>query len=162
VVGPVGRHTAHLPPRRQRRLRFHFSATLWTWRESCGDPHKAGEARAGQVPFVWGAFDVDCRTNTVAGVRTPLLDQLRRGVVRAAPGRLVLTAYDATTRTLRTTGEQAAPGTRLHAWYPSNARIDHKSTFGLRRIDVTRDKRGGIRITARATGGDWQLMVHPA
>ena len=48
---------------------FHFSATLWTWRESCGDPHKAGDARAGRVPSVWGEFEVDCRTNTVVGPR---------------------------------------------------------------------------------------------
>ena len=33
-----------------RRLQdeFRFGATLWTWRESCGDPHKAGDIRAGQ------------------------------------------------------------------------------------------------------------------
>ena len=55
---------------------FHFSATLWTWRESCGDPHKAGDARRGPVPYVWGEFDVDCRTNTVTGPRQALVDQL--------------------------------------------------------------------------------------
>lgn len=31
---------------------FRFSATLWTWRESCGDPHKAVDVRAGRVPVV--------------------------------------------------------------------------------------------------------------
>jgi endoglycosylceramidase len=56
---------------------FGFSSTLWTWRESCGDPHKAGDARAGRVPYVWGEFDVDCTTNTVRGVRTALVEQLR-------------------------------------------------------------------------------------
>ena len=39
---------------------FHFGATLWTWRESCGDPHKAQDARQGTVPYVWGEFEVDC------------------------------------------------------------------------------------------------------
>ena len=73
---------------------FHFSATLWTWRESCGDPHKAGDARAGRVPSVWGEFEVDCRTNTVVGPRDALLEQLTRAYVRAAPGRLVVSAYE--------------------------------------------------------------------
>ncbi len=41
---------------------FRFGATLWTWREACGDPHKAGDVRAGVVPYVWGLFDVDCAT----------------------------------------------------------------------------------------------------
>ena len=41
---------------------FRFGATLWTWRESCGDPHKVGDVRAGRVPYPWGEFDVDCRT----------------------------------------------------------------------------------------------------
>jgi endoglycosylceramidase len=50
-----------------------FSATLWTWRESCGDPHKAGDARAGRVPYVWGEFEVDSRTNTVTGPRADLV-----------------------------------------------------------------------------------------
>ena len=57
---------------------FGFSATLWTWRESCGDPHKAADARAGRVPEVWGEFDVDCTTNTVIGPREELIDQLTR------------------------------------------------------------------------------------
>ena len=59
---------------------FHFSATLWTWRESCGDPHKAGDARAGRIPSVWGEWEVDCRTNTVTGPRQALVDQLSRPV----------------------------------------------------------------------------------
>ena len=52
---------------------FQFGATLWTWRESCGDPHKAGDVRAGRVPTVWGEFDVDCRTNSITGVRHDLV-----------------------------------------------------------------------------------------
>ena len=66
---------------------FRFGATLWTWRESCGDPHKVGDFRAGRLPEVWGEFAVDCRNNRVTGTRDALVAQLRRGYVRAAPGR---------------------------------------------------------------------------
>jgi endoglycosylceramidase len=59
---------------------FRFSATLWTWRESCGDPHKAADARAGKVPEVWGEFEVDCTTNDVIGPREELIDQLTRDI----------------------------------------------------------------------------------
>jgi endoglycosylceramidase len=68
---------------------FFFGATLWTWRESCGDPHKMADFRAGRVPYVWGEFDVDCTTNAITGVRQDLVDQLTRAYVRAAPGRLL-------------------------------------------------------------------------
>src|SRR5690606_17343012 len=44
---------------------FRFGATLWTWREACGDPHKAADVRDGRVPKVWGLFEVDCTTNQV-------------------------------------------------------------------------------------------------
>ena len=67
---------------------FEFGATLWTWRESCGDPHKVTDYREGRVPTVWGEFEVDCRTNSVVGVRHDLVDQLTRAYTRAAPGHL--------------------------------------------------------------------------
>ena len=47
---------------------FHTSATIWTWRESCGDPHKVSDARGGADPPVpWGEFEVDCFTNEIRG-----------------------------------------------------------------------------------------------
>jgi hypothetical protein len=73
-----------------------IGATLWTWHESCGDPHKAGDVRAGNVPYVWGEFEVDCTTNTITGVRQDLVDALTRGYVRAAPGRLETTTWNPT------------------------------------------------------------------
>ncbi len=85
--------------REHQRLQdqYHFGATLWTWRESCGDPHKASDHRSGTLPYVWGEFDLDCTTNTVTGPRQALLDQLDRAYVRAAPGRLAATTYDPAT-----------------------------------------------------------------
>jgi len=75
---------------------FRLGATLWTWREACGDPHKAGDARAGRVPYVWGLFEVDCATNQVKGVRTPLRNVLARPGLRAAPGAIASLEVDAT------------------------------------------------------------------
>ena len=64
---------------------FEFGATLWTWRESCGDPHKVTDYREGRVPTVWGEFEVDCRTNSVVGVRHDLVDQLTRAYTGRPP-----------------------------------------------------------------------------
>ena len=76
-----------------------MSATLWTWRESCGDPHKVADVRAGRrVPQVWGEFQVDCRTNRVTRLRRALIGELTRGYVRAAPGRLARTRYTSRAR----------------------------------------------------------------
>jgi len=34
--------------------RYRYGATLWTWREACGDPHKYDDTRDGRVPMVYG------------------------------------------------------------------------------------------------------------
>ena len=94
---------------------YRFSAMLWTWRESCGDPHKAGDVRAGRVPMVWGEWDLDCATNVVHGPRQALVDQLTRAYVRAAPGRLVGTTYDPATGAFTAAGEVAPRGARVVA-----------------------------------------------
>ena len=110
---------------------FHFSAALWTWRESCGDPHKAGDARAGRIPSVWGEFEVDCRTNTVVGTRDALLDQLTRAYVRAAPGELVASTYDPATGTFRASGRNAPEGAQLWTWYPPGQAPPDAVTFAV-------------------------------
>jgi len=142
---------------------FGFSATLWTWRESCGDPHKAKAVGAGQLPYVWGEWDVDCRTNTVVGQRGALLAQLRRGYVRAAPGDVARGAFDPGTGRLEATGASARPGQVLVAWFP--APVDrvyveqHRGLAGLRISSSGSDE--GSYVTAVATGGEWQLVVGP-
>ena len=116
---------------------FHFSAALWTWHESCGDPHKAGDARAGRIPSVWGEFEVDCRTNTIVGTRDALLDQLTRAYVRAAPGELVASTYNPTTGTFRASGRNAPEGAQLWTWYPPGQAPPDAVTFaGLRDVRV--------------------------
>jgi endoglycosylceramidase len=142
---------------------FRFSATLWTWRESCGDPHKAGDVRDGRVPYVWGEFEVDCTTNTVTGVRQPLVDQLTRGWVRAAPGRLASTAWDPDAGVLVASGTGARRKQQLVVYWPARlhgAPADVTVT-GLRRVRV-RPAWGGSFVLASATGGDWSIRAAAA
>ena len=137
--------------------RFRFSATLWTWRESCGDPHKVGDLRAGRVPEVWGLFDVDCRTNAVRGVRTALAASLTRGYVRAAPGRLASTAWDPVARTLRGAGAGAPARRRPRRLLAPRGRpAPRVRARGLRSVRV----RGDL-VLARPRGGAWSLVVGP-
>ena len=140
-----------------------FSATLWTWRESCGDPHKAADDRAGQVPVVWGLFEVDCATNAVTGMREALADVLTRGYVRAAPGRLERASWDPVTGVLDAAGSDAASSQRLVAWHPCAdgvpAAVD--SWSGFDEVDVSALDGGGCLVTADATGGDWSLTITP-
>jgi endoglycosylceramidase len=138
---------------------FAFSATLWTWRESCGDPHKVGDLRAGRVPRVWGEFEVDCRTNAVTGRRAATIAALTRGYVRAAPGRLDATHWDPADRTLTASGTAgAAPKADLTAFVPG-PRADVTATRGLRAVRVIPTSGAGRLLVARPTGGAWSLVV---
>jgi endoglycosylceramidase len=140
---------------------YRFSATLWTWRESCGDPHKAADVRAGRDPYVWGEFEVDCPTNSVSGGRQPLIDELTRGWVRAAPGRLTSMTWDASHGVLRGEGRDAAPRAKLIAFWPARLHGTPRADgTGLERIR-TQPAWGGTYVVARATGGDWSLVVEP-
>jgi endoglycosylceramidase len=139
---------------------FHFSATLWTWRESCGDPHKAGDARAGRIPEVWGEFEVDCRTNTVVGTRDALFEQLTRGYARASPGRLAVSAYEPGSGLFTASGRDAPKGSRLDAWYPTQLGAPETITYvGLRGVRVRTTRDGGAFISATTTGGLWHLVL---
>jgi endoglycosylceramidase len=147
--------------RRHQQLQdeFHFSATLWTWRESCGDPHKAGDARAGRIPSVWGEWEVDCRTNAVTGPRQALVDQLSRAFVRAAPGRLTTTAYAPATGAFTAAAADAPAHTDVVAWYPT--RLHDPATItslGLSHVRL-RAAPGGVYLVGTTTGGCWLLAV---
>jgi endoglycosylceramidase len=143
---------------------FRFGATLWTWRESCGDPHKAGDLRAGRVPEVWGVFEVDCRDNSIDGVREALVAQLRRGYVRAAPGTLTATRWDHERARLEASGELgaragAAP-VDLMVFHPAARVQDVRVTVrGLGAPQLEPVPGGGLLVSARATGGAWSIRV---
>ncbi|MFN8640663.1 MAG: hypothetical protein U0802_02995 [Candidatus Binatia bacterium] len=139
-----------------------IGATLWTWRESCGDPHKAGDVRAGNVPYVWGEFEVDCTSNTVTGVRQDLVDQLTRAYVRAAPGRLLETTFDPLAGTLTARGTEAAAGVELLAFYPSRRLGAPGITAnGFDAFRVVPAPSGDAYLVGIAAGGEWSLSVAP-
>jgi endoglycosylceramidase len=137
---------------------FRFGATIWTWREACGDPHKAGDARAGVVPYVWGEFELDCATQTVLGVRA-LVEQLRRPWVRAAPGRLAAMSVDVATGALEAAGEDAAAGAGLVAFLPGAQPAPALQATGLAGCHTQATPGGGTWLLCTATGGAWSLRV---
>lgn len=139
---------------------FQFHATLWTWRESCGDPHKARGVANGGNPQVWGEFEVDCATNEVLGVRQDLVDDLSRGYVRAAPGRLEATRYEPASGQLDAYGFEATAGNTLLAFVPYPAA--DVSGAGLDELSVVQGPGNTSYITATASGGDWSLSVSRA
>lgn len=140
-----------------------IGATLWTWRESCGDPHKAADVRAGRVPYVWGEFEVDCTTNQVTGVRDDLVAQLTRAYVRAAPGRLTETRYEPGGARLTAAGEGAPSEAELLAFLPATAAGPLCVTaVGLSDVVALPAGEGHAHVVARASGGAWQLSIAPA
>ena len=139
---------------------FFFGATLWTWHESCGDPHKQADYRAGRIPYVWGEFEVDCTTNTITGLRQDLIDQLTRAYVRAAPGELVATTYDRASGAFSASGRGAAAGSQLLAFYPGSLHGEPTlTTSGLADVQILIAPGDNLYLVGRATGGDWSLAV---
>jgi len=141
---------------------FRFSATLWTWHESCGDPHKQADFRAGRIPYVWGEFEVDCTTNAITGLREDLLDQLTWAYVRAAPGRLLETNYDSATGAFVARGTTRTTGSEFLAFYPASRHGEPTPvTSGLADVRLLLAPGDNLYIVARATGGDWSLTITP-
>ena len=134
------------------------SATLWTWRESCGDPHKVGQ----DDPVPWGEFDVDCATNRPTGTRSALVGELTRGYVRAAPGRLERTAWDPTEQVLAAKGTKAEAGTTLVAFVPGEGEEPTVTADGLRDTAVLPGPHGGHLVMATSSAAEWSLRVAPA
>jgi endoglycosylceramidase len=148
--------------REHQRLQdeWRIGATLWTWRESCGDPHKAADVRAGRVPYVWGEFEVDCTSNAVTGVRQDLLDQLTRTFVRAAPGRLT-TVVSSSLGVVSAAATEAAAGAELLVFLPQpNDTVITSSGLTDTRL-VFRPDSGGYFV-ARTVGGAWSILLLPA
>ena len=136
--------------------RHRFGATLWTWRESCGDPHKVGDFRAGRLPEVWGEWEVDCRDNSIDGPRRELVRELTRGAIRAAPGRLTAVRWDPARRRLTARGRASRRDGQLVAFVPDRRMV--AAGRGLTRLKVTPSV-GGAIVTARPRGGRWSLAA---
>ena len=146
----------------QLQDQFGFSATLWTWRESCGDPHKVGDMRAGNVPKPWGLFDVDCSTDRVTGERKALKAHLSRGYVRAAPG-LESTSWSPSTRTLEVSGTaEARNRVPVVVWIPTRKgeRVGFTGYAPLKGLK-TRRVAGGY-LLSYAPRGAWAFTASRA
>jgi endoglycosylceramidase len=140
---------------------YRIGTTLWTWHEACGDPHKAADALAGRIPYVWGLFEVDCATNQVLGLREPLVETLRRAYVRAAPGRLDETTWDPAARTLTASGHDALPGTVLVIFWPSESHRPPRvvDAHGLLGVHAVPTRSGDRHVLGAARGGAWSIEL---
>ena len=144
----------------QLQDQFRTSATLWTWHESCGDPHKAADYRAGRVPYVWGEFEVDCATNQVTGVRQDLVDQLTRAYVRSAPGHLSETTYSPSTGLFEASGSGATVGSELVAFYPASIQgTPQLSSTGISALRTVPAPGGNVYIVGTASSDAWTMQA---
>ncbi|MEB2343700.1 MAG: cellulase family glycosylhydrolase [Deltaproteobacteria bacterium] len=139
---------------------FRFGATLWTWREACGDPHKAGDARAGRVPEVWGLFAVDCARNEILGPREDLVAALRRPALRAAPGPIEAVAWDPAAGRFVASGTDARPGRSFFVFWPAGLGTSPRITStGLRGVHGVAAPGGSRFVAGWARGGRWSLAI---
>ena len=144
----------------QLQDQFSFGATLWTWHESCGDPHKQADYRAGRLPYVWGEFEVDCTTNEITGLRQDLIDQLTHAYVRAAPGTLLDSSYDFASGAFTVHATAAPAGGELLAFYPAARHgAPTLTSTGLLDVGTAPAPGGGLYISAHTAGGDWSLSA---
>jgi endoglycosylceramidase len=137
---------------------YRASATIWTWREACGDPHKAGDARDGRVPTVWGLFDLDCATNVVNGMRAPLAAQLTRPALRAAPGRITRLEVDDAADALVAEGYADARRSFV-AFLPALAGARaHVEGAGVESF-AWKPAPGGLYVSGWVRAGTWSLTL---
>jgi endoglycosylceramidase len=143
---------------------FRLSATLWTWKQSCGDPHDVLARREGPASPTppWSVFAMDCAggRNAVLGEHRALVHDLRRGYVRAAPGRLTHLAYRPATRTLTARGVAAGRRAgRLEAFFP--ARRPRVRVRGLAHVRRRPLPGGATLVSARRAAPRWALTISP-
>ena len=139
---------------------FGFSATLWTWRESCGDPHKV---RDSGIPIPWGEFEVDCRTNEILGERVTLFADLTRAYARYSPGRIAEMLYGPDSGRFEVDGVSGKRGQVLEVFYPQSLHgMPEVSTEGLGEVQWVDGPGGGLLLRAPALGGEWSLRAAPA
>jgi endoglycosylceramidase len=142
--------------------RFRIGATLWTWKQSCGDPHTILAEREGAAAATppWSVFAMDCAAgaNRIVGEHRALVAQLRRGYVAAAPGHLTRTAWTPAARLLRAAGAGARRGDGpLEAFVPFiRPRV---RTTGLGPVRLRAVPGGGTLVTAAPHGGAWTLRA---
>ncbi|MCC6640210.1 MAG: cellulase family glycosylhydrolase [Deltaproteobacteria bacterium] len=140
---------------------YRFGAALWTWREACGDPHMAATARKGDVPAVWGFFDVDCATNVVSGAREAFVRRMTRPYLRAAPGPIGRVTSDPSTGVLEASGTGARPWASFIVFVPAapGGRAPRVEMPGAHWLHVVPGPGGASFVVGYAAGGDWSLRI---
>ncbi len=139
---------------------YGIGATLWTWKQSCGDPHAATHGGEPSLP-PWNVFEMDCSNggNEIVGLHRPLVRDIRRGYVRRAPGRLTSTSWDPEQKVLRASGSGARPQSGpIELWLPG------KSVWSFRGENVShtlvfRSRGGGVLVTVRTMAPHWSLVM---
>jgi endoglycosylceramidase len=138
---------------------YGVGATLWTWKQSCGDPHAA--THGGEPPLPpWNVFEMDCSNggNRIVGMNRRLVRDLRRGYVRRAPGRIVATRWNVRTRVLTASGDHARPKDGpLELWFPGSGWSLRGTNLG--RIAGIRELGVGTLLRIRVVGGRWALRM---
>lgn len=139
--------------------RYRFGGTMWTWREACGDPHKYVPARDGEVPYVWGFFELNCETNVIEGRREALTEVLRKMSLRFAPGALNPVDWAPDDSELEASGEEARPGNRLEVYVPT----DDPASVAIQASGLSAVESvpwfGGTLFYASAEGGPWSIRL---
>ena len=132
---------------------------MWTWKQSCGDPHAA--THGGEPPLPpWNVFEMDCSDggNRIVGMNRPLVRDLRRGYVRRAPGRIDATRWNVRTRVLTASGDHARPKDGpLELWFPGSGWSLRGTNLG--RIAGIRELGVGTLLRIRVVGGRWDLTM---
>ena len=121
---------------------FGIGSALWTWKQSCGDPHAATHDPDTAPPLPpWSVYRMDCEgsSNRIVGQYGKLVGSLRRAYVRRAPGRLESMNYDSDTGLLLASGRGARRGSGPLEVYLPKTRV--------RLIP-----RGMVRFRSRKTG----------
>ncbi len=139
---------------------FRIGATLWTWKQSCGDPHAA--THGGEPPLPpWNVFAMDCSGggNEIVGIHRKLARDLRRGYVRRAPGRLTNMSWDPVQRVLRASGSGARPGSGpIELWFPEKHLWFIKGQ-NLGKALALRGHRRGALVAVRTKAPHWSLVM---
>lgn len=149
---------------------FRIGATVWTWKQSCGDPHAATHD-PGTVPPLppWSIYRMDCEdgANRIVGPFANLSKDLRRAYVRRAPGRLTSTSYSQDDRVFKASGKRGrAVSGQVEVFYPRTTRIRIKIDKPYPRHPVSfrqlgKGKTRGLVISIPVKPGVWTIEIRP-
>ena len=147
---------------------FRIGATVWTWKQSCGDPHAASHDNTAPPLPPWSLYRMDCENgaNRIVGQFGHLRKDLRRAYVRRAPGRLISSSYLRADRILRVTGTRSRRVSgRVEIFYPAGrARIIVGKPSPRRPISTRilgKGKHRGMVVSIPVKPGDWSIEIRP-